>query len=314
VSVNDADSDPSNELQMLSTSGDTIFISNGNYVIIPGLTEEEPVTQNGPLAYPLPYYLEYTGDCSNGTYSSSGNSTLSGIQQYCNYTLNANDTLFVGGTGTLLVQDTVFIHGVIDGSGDDASLWGNNSPTTITSLGGGGGGSGDASQCANNGRNGYGTSTGISAFNSANPNLILSGAGGSGSGGIGGNPGGNGGSITSTVLQNALQIRPTLAGARGNATNSCSGSFLAGKAGTGGSGLYIICRVIVFDGQINLNGGFGDTGPSGGGGGGGGGCLVISADDILDQTGAVNTNGGIGGSSNAAGGDGGDGAYIILGY
>jgi hypothetical protein len=37
-SMNAANVDPTDELQNLSISGDTIFISNGNYVIIPGLT------------------------------------------------------------------------------------------------------------------------------------------------------------------------------------------------------------------------------------------------------------------------------------
>ncbi|MDA7763025.1 collagen-like protein [Crocinitomicaceae bacterium] len=319
--VDDADNDPTNELQVLSTSGDTIFISNGNYIVIPGLVEEVPTTQNGSLAFPLPFYLEYTGDCSNGSFNSSGNTTFyNGVEQYCNYTLNLNDTLFINDginpfTVTILAQDTVFIHGVIDGTGTDAFYWGTVAASVLTALGGGGGGSGDASQCANGGRQGWGTSVSISAFNSANPNLILSGAGGSGLGGAAGSPvGGNGGSISSTVLENSLQIRPLLAGARGNATNSCSGSSLAGKAGTGGSGLYIICRVLVFDGQINLNGGDGGAGLSGGGGGGGGGCLVISSDEILDQSGAINTSGGLGGSSNAAGGNGGDGAHVIVEY
>ena len=34
----DEDSDPSNEIQTLIISGDTLFISNGNYVIIPGIS------------------------------------------------------------------------------------------------------------------------------------------------------------------------------------------------------------------------------------------------------------------------------------
>lgn len=37
-SIKDADADPSNELQMLQVNGDTIFISNGNFIVIPGLS------------------------------------------------------------------------------------------------------------------------------------------------------------------------------------------------------------------------------------------------------------------------------------
>ena len=43
----DDDSDPSNEIQTLSISGDTIFISNGNYVIIPGLSFVNNLIVNG---------------------------------------------------------------------------------------------------------------------------------------------------------------------------------------------------------------------------------------------------------------------------
>ena len=43
----DADSDPANEIQSLTVSGDTIFISNGNYVVIPGLSFVNNLIVNG---------------------------------------------------------------------------------------------------------------------------------------------------------------------------------------------------------------------------------------------------------------------------
>ena len=43
----DEDSDPSNEIQTLSISGDTLFISGGNYVVIPGLSFSNNLIING---------------------------------------------------------------------------------------------------------------------------------------------------------------------------------------------------------------------------------------------------------------------------
>ncbi len=37
VSIEDSDADSTNEIQQLSINGDTLFISNGNYVVLPGL-------------------------------------------------------------------------------------------------------------------------------------------------------------------------------------------------------------------------------------------------------------------------------------
>ena len=56
----------------------------------------------------------------------------------------------------------------------------------------------------------------------------------------------------------------------------------------GGAGLVIICRVLVFNGQIFLNGTAGNAGASGGG------SLILSADNILTNTGVVSTQGGCG--------------------
>lgn len=313
--VDDADNDPNNELQVLSTNGDTIFISNGNYIVIDGLSPSQPVTQNGPLPFPLPNYLQYTGTCSDGNFSSSGNVYSTG--EYCNFTLNAGDTLFAG--GLLLASDTAFIHGVIDLSGTDEASWYSVSLASATKVGGGGGGGGKASQCANNGYNGQSVGVSVNSYNSVYPNLIPPSVGAGGSGGTGGDngspQGGAGSSVDPIALQNCLQIRPSLGGGRGNGANGCSGSSLSGKCGSGGGGIYIICRVLVFDGLIDVSGGNGGFGWSGsGGGGGGGGCVVISADDILDQSGIIDTSGGLGGNATNDGGNGGNGAHVIVEY
>jgi hypothetical protein len=63
----------------------------------------------------------------------------------------------------------------------------------------------------------------------------------------------------------------------------------------GGAGLIIICRVLVFNGQITLNGTNGPAGQSGGG------SLIISADNIISNIGSVSTIGGQAGCCTGSG-------------
>ncbi len=73
--------------------------------------------------------------------------------------------------------------------------------------------------------------------------------------------------------------------------------------------------MLVFSGTINLTGGKGAnvaTGYSGYyGGGGGGGSVVISAEQVLQNTGTFNLNGGTD-YLNSAYRKGGNGAYLII--
>ena len=89
----------------------------------------------------------------------------------------------------------------------------------------------------------------------------------------------------------------------------------SGSGGRGGSGLYIVCKVLVYTGTFDLRGGKGAnayTGYSGYyGGGGGGGSVVISAEQILQNTGTFNLNGGSD-YLNSAYRKGGNGAYLII--
>ena len=69
TSIMDPDSDPTNELQLLSVNGDTLFLSMGNYIVIPGLGNvsliptcddntmngnETDIDCGGPLCAPCP--------------------------------------------------------------------------------------------------------------------------------------------------------------------------------------------------------------------------------------------------------------------
>jgi hypothetical protein len=91
--VNDADADPTNELQNLSISGDTIFLSNGGFV-----QQADPV-------------IEATGGlsaiCSGSTSPGVGWQVYDGLTIYlqintssCGYTTTARYFTSVGGTGS----------------------------------------------------------------------------------------------------------------------------------------------------------------------------------------------------------------------
>jgi hypothetical protein len=133
----------------------------------------------------------------------------------------------------------------------------------------------------------------------------------------------NGQSSTTTILREALKIRSSLNGALGAASRQWVGSLCETNGGEGGDGLYIICRVLIFEGSIDLRGFNGlihvQSGyPTVYGAGGGGGSLIISSDEILVNNGSVLQSGGLGGSSSNSlycnGGVGGNGATLIIEY
>lgn len=69
----------------------------------------------------------------------------------------------------------------------------------------------------------------------------------------------------------------------------------------GGSGLYIICKTLIFNGSIILKGGDGLSffancqGLSGTCGAGGGGSAILSSSDIISNSGTFNLSAGAGG-------------------
>jgi hypothetical protein len=105
-----------------------------------------------------------------------------------------------------------------------------------------------------------------------------------------------------------------LSGGEGAPTTSSS-NYVNSPGGKGGGGVYIVCKVLVFSGTIDLRGGKGAdfyTGYSGYyGGGGGGGSVVISAEQVLQNTGTFNLNGGSD-YLNSGFRKGGNGAYLII--
>jgi hypothetical protein len=313
--VDDSDSDPTNEFQALSLSNDTLYLSNGNSVFLGGISGNGSSSSFGQT---LPSWIYNTGSCAtDSNFISTGNISLSGIQEYCNFTLNLGHTLTINGPALILrVSDTLRINGVINGS---AIVSGNGD-------GGGGGGGGGMSN-PSGGPSTVGNSSFVKAFN-VGPGGAIGNCSCNTTPSCQGQPGG---SITTQEAMWGVDYMVLFNGAsggRGNQGNTTGCTDVAG--GLGGAGLVIICDVLELNGSINLSGGNGQGEPSScyyssccypsGGGGGGGGTCVINAENVINNSNNINVLGGNGGSAagncssaGTPGGKGGDGAVLWLG-
>jgi hypothetical protein len=311
-----------------------VTTGTGNYAgaSIVNPNDYNSVTINGtPTNAYIPPFLY---DCGNG---SEGNFTVSGTydatqsmsvsyHQFKNLTIPVASTYSLiyanGGVATnyIYVSDTLKIQGTILGKAPDAVVITGGSGwlsgrTMTNSVGAGGGGatyfsgpgSGEGStlswtpQTLPNYIPPYG---GISIYGgggSNNPSATLSSTT-------------NGQSPTTAQLITSLRLFPNLEGGSGAPTTSSS-NYVNSPGGKGGAGIYIVCKVLVFSGTVDLRGGKGAnmyTGYSGYyGGGGGGGSVVISAEQVLQNTGTFNLNGGSD-YLNSGFRKGGNGAYLII--
>ena len=246
----------------------------------------------------MPSWVYNTGMCSDNlpelfqtqnNIVSSGNMSLNGDHSFCNFTLNANDTLTIDGNYLILrVADTLTINGIVNGNGKVGSTIGQG-------VSGGWGGS--AGGMATQGGNGYATviSAGASYSYDINGNSISS----------------NGSVVDSSFYYQMILNDSKIYGAQGGnggSTRYWDAWNASTYGGNGGAGLIIICKHLQFSGAIILNGLDGEdgytwgnngsnVGISGGGGGGGGGSLIVNAENIISNTGIININGGLGGAS-----------------
>ena len=267
----------------------------------------------------IPDYLYDTGNCSDGNFSTTGNYTLnSTFAQYCNLTINSGHTFSLGGTTssstyTIIIKDTLRISGSINGINSSVFPSGD---ITVSTAGGTGGGAkainSASTQKGNNALISWDSYNNLgSSINPASYSFQISGGT---STNLNSSCGGNGNNSLSQILREAIKIRSNLFGTDGgHGSTNLSNSYPAGK---GGDGLYIICKVLIFNGSIVLSGA---PGISAGAGGGGGGSLVISAETILDSSGLIVQTGGVGAGGGGAststcdnGGKGGDGAFLII--
>ena len=92
------DADTTNELQQLSLSGDTIFISNGNYIVLPGISS---LTHAIVGTYPITN-TSYTSAASGGYVASDGGSSITarGICWSLIPSPTITDSITSNGTGT----------------------------------------------------------------------------------------------------------------------------------------------------------------------------------------------------------------------
>jgi hypothetical protein len=131
-SFSDEDIDSTNELQTISISNDTIFLSNGGFVKLPSTLIPSSNTSNTITSSQLDdlFGLQYTGNGSLGDFHSS-TSTLPTMKflNYDDFFLMPGDTLnlvaqtnvITPTTTVLFVQDTCYLAGFINGKGSGTS-------------------------------------------------------------------------------------------------------------------------------------------------------------------------------------------------
>ena len=93
VSVNDADADPTNELQNLSvsTTGDTLYLQNGGFVIIPGISAANAPVQLATLTTSAVSSLTIISATSGGNITDDGGANIT-TRGVC-YSINTNPTI-----------------------------------------------------------------------------------------------------------------------------------------------------------------------------------------------------------------------------
>jgi len=244
----------------------TKYVCNGNNVnsSINGSFNGNSILSNDTVS-PL---MRYIGNGQEGAFNCSNFSgVLSGEHFYTNFKVESNYTLNIQPSNTTIihVKDTCFVSGIINGNGAIVPTF----QETRDFLGA----TGDYSGSSCGGQSGY-----YYTFNWGwapdGLNQLL-------------------GWHTKTTGQrwngvsmglNDMRIASFL----GVKIHGCSSNmFNCNVTSQGGAGLIIICRVLVFDGQITLNGTNGPTGASGGG------SLIISTDNVSSNTGSVSQIGGI---------------------
>jgi hypothetical protein len=265
----------------------------------------------------LPNYIYDCGDGAEGdllvagTFDASVNNTIA-FHKYRNLTIPIGTSFQIldpqynpnqQTTMIILVKDTLRINGTIDGKGrDGTNVTSATYGSTLKSrIGSGGGGA------TNYSGSGIGWGSELTwqrqSFPNLNPpdyyNYV---SGGSPSTPL--NSTSNGQSVNPNMLLSGLPVRPELGGCEG------AGSGF-GSGGKGGNGLYLICKVLIFNGNINLSGGKGAGSSGYFSGGGGGGSVIISAEEFLQNSGTFNLSGGSD-SQNTGFRKGGDGAFLII--
>jgi hypothetical protein len=117
--TSEVDGSTTNELQVLTISNDTIFLSNGGFVKLPTNLSSSPSNSKTISNEDLGdlFGLQYTGNGSLGDYYSDQNSNVTGkFLNYDDFFLFPGDTFDLPSSTTILfVQDTCYLGGVVNG-------------------------------------------------------------------------------------------------------------------------------------------------------------------------------------------------------
>jgi len=220
--------------------------------------------------------MRYVGDGQEGDFNSSNFSgTLSGEHFFKNFTVPPNSTLSIERSNTTIihVKDTCIITGVINGNGNIVPSF----QETRDFMGA----TGNYSRCAGGQQSGYyyqlswnfvpdGLCQLLGYYYPHNTEARWNGV---------------------SMTKNDMRIASFL----GLKIHGCSSNFISWcpdyQICQGGAGLIIICKNLIFNGQIFLNGTYNQYAASGGG------SIIISTDNKISNTGIINMQGGSGGGN-----------------
>ncbi len=300
ISLQDNDDDPINEIQSISLVNDTLILSNPNgsdsiYLNTTSNQSSAPMVGNSFISLDtISPLMKQIGNGVEGDFScASFSGNLNGEHYYKNFTVESFCTLSIQPAQTTIihVSDTCFIYGTINGNGSIVSPSYTEDRTQWI---------GAAGSCTQS-PVGQSCSYGTFAWSYSPPELNqLLGYGHTKQFGSW-----SGSDMSLNKIRVSTWLGTNIHGYSGNRTCGGTPTQCTSVTAQGGAGLIIIARVLVFNGQITLNGSNGQQSGWAASGAGGGGSLVLSADDIISNVGNVSVLGGNGG---------GDGIYYLLGY
>ena len=225
--------------------------------------------------------MRYIGNGQEGAFNCSNfNGILTGEHFYTNFTVPYNCTLQIGKAQTTIihVKDTCIINGIINGAGVLVSPF-NETRDWI----GAAGGCSNANMCQSCAYSNFSWS-----YSPEPLNQLL------GYGHLKSDVKWQGANMTLNNIRTASFLGLKINGYSSNFVSCGNPPSVQSTPTTaqGGSGLIIICKYLIFNGQVLLNGANGQSYQNSNVGGGGGGSLIISSDNIIVYNGIVNVNGG----------------------
>lgn len=227
------------------------------------------------------------GDGSDGDFSPTGNTTISGLKQYRSVFIPAGVTVTVNKWTKIHCQGAVIILGTLSAAGQGgAGGAGNSGAGNSGGIGHGSVGGAGGKASANMNAGGAAGGTEVNRIFVDDYNEIIYGSGGGAGGGYpdrgsGGNGGAGGGDIVLIAPSVKINGSVTAAGVSG----SSGGKYSGGGGGGGGGRVMIITNIYMNKGSISVSGGGG--GGNGGGNGTANGAAGNSGAIIVKELGVM---------------------------